>query len=364
MSLDQRIPRAGGLTHRPGQAALRGRIGFEIELLAPRGLSRSDLAREVARRHHGSVRTIFHLDSEPSLTPGIECFQHLTPGFAVDGPGGRLLCTMVDDITLRSGLDPQARSRPGWYRILSDDPRLMRLAGLHCDPAAPLTSVLDPLARVFGVRAQHVAGTIRLGDEAGAIIAVATGMPGERERPCEVITPPLENDHLEALEALLAPARDLDFRVPAEAAVHLHLDGAPLRTVPTLCNVVRLFAHWREQLWEVLETNPRCRRVAPLPTELVALVEDPATLSLSWPELARRVRQIGPGKFADVNLTQLVSLNPIRDTLEVRILGGTRYGADIVAGALLVERLLDRCRQDRPLPDPSVDLGRLLYYGA
>jgi hypothetical protein len=339
---------------------LRSRIGFEIELLAPPDGSRSDLAAEIARLEGGSVRPVFHGDSQPSLVPGMGHFLTLTQGFAVDGPGGEVLCTLVDDITVRAGLDPGAPPRSGWSRILSDEARLLRLAERYCDPAAGPAEVLDPLAEVFGVPTEPLGDVVRLNDASGATVAVATGLPGERHRPCEVVTAPLAQGHREALEALLAPARSLGFVVPEEAAVHLHLDGAPFRTVATFCNVVRLFARWREPLWRLLDTNPRCQRLAAVPEPMVALAEDPATGRLGWEEFVGQVRGTGLRKFMDVNLTQLVAPRPIRDTLEVRILPGSRDGATIVHQAAVVERLLERCRDERPLPAPSVPLEHLL----
>jgi hypothetical protein len=171
-------------------------------------------------------------------------------------------------------------------------------------------------------------------------------LPAGRERPCEIITPPLETDHAAALERLLAPARELGFTVPREAAVHLHVDGAPFRRPEAFANVVRLFGHWREQLWSALGTNPACRRLAPLPDTLLELVEagDDAA-----------ARATGLTKYADVNLTQLVTARPLRDTLEVRILPGAIDGPSIVRRAALVESLLARCLDPEPLPRPGAE---------
>ena len=100
-------------------------------------------------------------------------------------------------------------------------------------------------------------------------IAVALPLPPGRERPCEIVTPPLVSGHREALGRLLAPARALGFTVPHEAAVHLHLDAGPFRGPAAFANVVRLFGWWREELWAALGTNPACRRLGPLPSGLL-----------------------------------------------------------------------------------------------
>jgi hypothetical protein len=50
---------------------LRWRSGFELELLAPRGSDRRVLAEELAARHGGTVRTVWHEDSEPADIPAL-----------------------------------------------------------------------------------------------------------------------------------------------------------------------------------------------------------------------------------------------------------------------------------------------------
>ncbi|HEU4347849.1 MAG TPA: amidoligase family protein, partial [Actinoplanes sp.] len=284
-------------------ARLRRRTGFEIELMAPAGLSRRTLAEDLAARCGGRVQPVWHRDSEPSLVPGLGRFLHLTQGFDVRRGDGELLCTLVDDITLLAGLDARAAAPPGWFRILSDDPRLLHLLAAHSDPGGELGTALDATALLWGVEVQRVGDVYRLDDPAGATIALAAPQGGERERPCEIVTPPLTGDHRAALEELLGPARELGFTVPREAAVHLHLDGPPFRRPHALANVVRLFAHWREPLRTLLATNPACRRLAPLPGRLVAAADG----GPSYADLRHAAAEGGLTKFFDVNLTQLLT---------------------------------------------------------
>jgi hypothetical protein len=329
-------------------ARLRRRIGFEVELMAPPGLSRHTLALELAARHDGRVRPVWHHDSEPSLVPGLGRFRHLTQGFEVRRRDGGLLCGLVDDVTLVAGLDPRAAASPGWFRILSDDQRLLHLLDAHSDPGGTVGSALDAAARLWGTPVQRHGDVYRLDDPAGATIALAVPHGGERERPCEIVTPPLTRDHHAALESLLGPARDLGFTVPREAAVHLHLDGAPFRRPHALANVVRLFAHWREALRTVLQTNPACRRLAPLPEALVEAVRGVP----SYQDLRTAAADGELTKFFDVNLTQLLTDTPLRDTIEIRILPGAIEADDIVNRAAIVELLLDRCLAPEPFPVP------------
>ena len=332
-------------------ALLHRRTGFEIELMAPPGISRHTLALELAARSGGRVRPVWHHDSEPSLVPGLGRFLHLTQGFEVRRGDGDLLCTLVDDVTLIAGLDRRAAAPPGWFRILSDDSRLLHLLAGHSDPGGTLPVALDDAAQLWGSEVQQHGDVYRLDDAAGATIALAAPQGGERERACEIVTPPLTRDHRAALDELLAPARDLGFTVPSEAAVHLHLDGAPFRQPHALANVVRLFGHWREALRTVLQTNPACRRLAPLPDPLVAAAGGVP----SYDELRTAAADGGLTKFFDVNLTQLLTDTPVRDTIEIRILPGAIDTDDIVNRAALMELLLDRCVEREPVPVAPAD---------
>ena len=336
---------------------LSRRTGFEVELLAPAGSDRQTLAVEIAARSGGQVLHSFHADSEPSAVPGVGVFRHLGPAFDVVDTQGHPVARLVDDITIEADLAsvPGRPGHRGWYRILCDDARLLRLIERHADPVAPMATVLQPLAEMFGTHVDLVASAARVNDASGATIAVAMPLPRGRERPCEVITPPLGSGHENALERLLAPARELGFTVPQEAAVHLHVDGGPFRRPAAFANVVRLFGHWREVLWSVLDTNPSCRRLAPLPADLLDLVERPWRDEdrTGWSHLQEAARAVGVTKYADVNLTQLLSDRPLRDTVEVRVLPGDIDARTIVRRAVVVESLLTRCLDPRPIPRPG-----------
>ena len=331
--------------------SLLRRTGFEIELLAPPGRSRRTLALELAHRCGGSVHPVWHHDTEPSLVPGLGQFRHLTQGFEVHRGTGELLCTLVDDVTLLADLDPLAGPTPGWHRILTDDQRLLSLLAEHSDPGGTEHTALDAAAALWKVEVERHGDVYRLGDSRGATIALATPQGSERERPCEIITPPLATEHGLALEELLGAARELGFTVPLEAAVHVHLDGAPFREAAALANVVRLFAHWRTTLRTVLQTNPACRRLALLPVELVEAVEG----TPSYSDLQEAASAGGLTKFFDVNLTQLLTDTPFRDTIEVRILPGSLDTETILENASLIELLLQRCLDPAPLPSPPAD---------
>jgi hypothetical protein len=331
--------------------ALRRRTGFEIELMAPVGSSRLVLARELAARRGGHVRPLWHHDSEPSLVPGLGRFLHLTQGFEVLDASGTLTCTLVDDVTLIADLDQRSRPVPGWYRVLTDDARLLRLLAQRIDPGAPLEESLIPAAALWGVRVDRHGDVFQVNDSSGATIALAAPQGGGRERGCEVITPPLTANHEAEIDDLLQVVRELGFFVPAEAAVHVHHDGRPFRSAAAIANVVRLFGLWRPALHSLLRTNPACRRLAPLPLPLVQAVAG----TPSYDQLRAAASASGLTKFFDVNLTALFAENPVRDTLEVRILPGAIDARNVVHGAALTEALLERCLDETPIAAPPAD---------
>lgn len=327
--------------------------------MAPPGSDREVLARDLAGRFGGAVRRVLATGSEPSAVPGMGAFWHLAPAFEVRDARGAVVATLVDDVTLVADLPRGGPHHPSWYRILSDDQRLLRLVAARVDPTAPLGRVLDPVAELFGTGVQHFPAATRVNDATGATIALAAPLPAGRERPCEVVTPPLVGDHAAALEALLAPARELGFTVPHEAAVHAHVDGAPFRCVAAFTDLVRLTGRWRGVLRAALGTNPACTRLGPLPPELVDLADRPwpdAGGRSGWSRLQEAARATKPVKFCDVNLTALLTDAPQRDTVEVRVLPGTDDGHAAAARTALVHELLERCGRGAPLPPPPAHL--------
>jgi hypothetical protein len=174
---------------------------------------------------------------------------------------------------------------------------------------------------------------------------------GERHRPAEIITTPLEHDHRAALDQILRPAGELGFTVPIEAAVHLHFDAAPFRTPQAFANVIELFSRWNAPLRALLGTNPACRRLGPPPPALVELIDTLREL-VSWDDVRSKVSAVELTKYCDVNLLHVIRAPTINDTLEVRIPPGADDAAQIMTRAALVEGLLQRCMAGPDLPAP------------
>ena len=338
---------------------MQWKAGFEIELLVPRGRSRSDLAQRVAERHGGSVVRFLHPQSEPSKAKDTPTFANLTPGFEARNQGGQPLARFVDDLTLQAGLDRKAAARPGWWRIVTDDRRLLHLAMRHCQPEANLESALQPLAALFGTALDHhTSGMVKVVDEQGLSVAIAAPLPGERERTCELITPPLEADHEAALALLLAEARAEGCTLPLEGATHIHFDAAPLTSAAVIARLVSLLSAHGEALKQLVGTNPHCIRLGRWPEALLSLVSTPAFAALAWPAARKALSGVGLSKYCDFNLLNIAGANSGKHTFEVRILPATLEAAPLIDAAELFAALLAWCCQ-APLPLPA-DLHALI----
>ena len=317
------------------------KIGVEIELVAPKGCSRRDLAVAIAQQHGGVVRPFFHPQSEPSKVPGKSLFKNLTLGFEVVDSQGNLIAQCVDDLTLQDDFDKVHPPQPGWYRIVSDDARLLRLVMRHANPAAPLDELLVPIARLFGTEPEkNTEEMVRVVDDSGASIAIAAHLPGERERPCELITPPIATHHLEHLESLLAIARSLNFTIPSEGATHIHFDATPLQSVPVLVNLIRLLWFFGKELQQLVGTNPRCRRLGTWHPQLYELVQQPDFIFLPWEIAKEHLTQIELTKYCSFNIKNFIYSTPGKNTFEVRILPVWLHGQPIVEAAALFEAIL------------------------
>ena len=336
-----------------------GAIGFEIELLAPKGRSRKDLADAIADRHGGIVRRFFHPQGEPSKAKNTPFFENLTLGFVVEDDAGNIIAQCVDDLTLQDDLDSKHPPQPGWYRIVSDDPRLLRLTMRQTDATQPLKTVLNPIADLFGTSTEQGENQmVRIADQAGAPVVLGATLPGERERPCELITPPIRSNHKEYLEDLLGIVRDLGFTIPVEAALHLHFDGASLCDAATIANLIRLLGIHTEPLKDRFHTNPRCRRLGMWPAALFDLIGSPAFARLQWQDAKELLGEINLTKYCDFNILNLVRDIPDKHTFEVRILPVWLDAEKITTAAKIFSTILHWAKGGNraflPIPD-SID---------
>jgi hypothetical protein len=323
--------------------AIAWTIGVELELLAPRGSSRRALADTYARAAGGVVTPFFHPQSEMSLVPGKPVFENLTLGFAVQGAGGDAIASCVDDLTLVDDLVREAPPRDGWFRVVGDDTRLLNLVARHGRADAGPREAIAPVAALFGTEVEEPApGTFRVVDRNRSPIAIATPLPGERERPCEIVSPPIARDHEARIDALLSPARALGFTIPQEAAVHVHFDAARFRDARAIKALVHHLAPRLAELRRDFATNPRCRRLGAWPPALFDVIDAPGFDALSWPEAQAQLQTVDPPltKYCDINLRNLVYDIPDKPTIELRILPGALDAAPVVAAAARFAGLL------------------------
>ncbi len=322
--------------------AINWKIGIEVELLAPPRTSRLDLAQAISNHYQGSIRPFFHPQSEPSKVPGTPIFHNLTIGYEVLDAHQNLIAKCVDDLTLQADLNRHASPQPGWYRIVSDDERLLRLIKQQADPKLPLAAVMQPIGRLFGtVPESGLGGMIRVNDEVGASIAIAAPLPGERERPCELITAPLATRHAEQLEDLLSLARSLKFTAPVEGATHIHFDATALQSAHAIANLINLLWIYGDILKQLMSTNPHCRRLGQWSPSLLETVSAPGFRNLDWPEVQAKLQQVNLTKYCDFNLVNCIYNIADKNTIEVRILPVYLESKPIIDAASLFTSILE-----------------------
>lgn len=338
---------------------LSWKVGFEIELLAPKGKSRKTLAEKIALQHAGArVVPAFHPQAEVTLVEDAPVFENLTLAYDVVSASGALIVRCADDLTLQADLVPTAAPKPGWYRIASDDPRFLRLIMNNADPASALKTILAPTAKLFGSELEHFDnGMVRLSDREGAPIAMAAPLPGERERPCELITAPLDKDHYNKLAALLEAASDAGFTLPHEAANHIHFDASDLCSAPVIANLAKVFGAHSSALKQLVGTSTNCRRLGDWPDALFELVAQPAFAELPWDQARDLMGDVGLTKYCDFNLFNITYEKPGKHTFEVRILPAGMDAGEIISAAALFEALLRLCISNQTdLPQTLPDL--------
>ena len=340
------------------------KIGVEIELLAPLGKDRRLLAESLAFKIDGRVESFFHPDAEPSKVPGKRLFYNLTPAFAVFDKSEHKIAHFVDDITLLNDLDRKAISKKGWFRIVSDDPRLLRLASRYSNPDLSVEESLIALGHIFGTQPlMNNDGMSRLADEKGASIAITAPLPGERERPCEIVTMPISSDHANTLNTILNTAKEEGFLIPQEGALHIHFDATKLCSARTLLNLVNLLEPYRLLLRRLVGTNKSCRRLGAWSPQLLQIVREPSFLTLDWADVLKKFLELKDlkrviTKYCDFNIRNLLFPTGEKHTLEIRIFPVTMDTALILDMAGLFEGILRRACQDELVTDLEPEFWR------
>lgn len=324
--------------------AVNWKTGFEIELIAPIGRSREGLARTLARKHDGIVQRFFHPQSEPSKVAGRPTFENLTLGFHWRDADGQNIASFVDDLTLQADCNKQRAPKPGWYRIIADDARLLRLVIRHCEAAGSAEAVLIPLSDLFGTALlPHESGMYRAVDDRGVSVAICAPLPGERERPCEIVTAPMVAGHHEKLSLLLDEAKAQNFAVPVEGATHVHFDATPLCSAPVIAKLVSTFSRFGAELKQLVGVNADCVRLGTWPDTLLEMTASEKFQALRWPEAREAMAALSLSKYCDYNLLNIANESELKHTFEVRVLPSTLETSQILQATSLFEALLAWC---------------------
>ncbi|MEM6404878.1 MAG: amidoligase family protein [Cyanobacteria bacterium P01_D01_bin.116] len=170
--------------------------------------------------------------------------------------------------------------------------------------------------------------------------AIAAPLPGERERPCELISAPIDTNHLEKIEVLLKTARLLNFTVPIEGATHIHFDAKPLCSANVFANLVNIFHTHGKNLKRLVATNPKCTRLGSWDMNLLQLVNESGFRELPWEEAKTRLIKLELTKYCDFNLKNLIHPIPDKLTFEARIFPVWLDSQPIIEAAALCEAIL------------------------
>ncbi len=321
--------------------------GVELELLAPKGRSRRDLAQALADLWQGGLRYGLKYSSEGLVADG-RAVCTLTPAFTVVDQTGRDRVTIVDDTTIRFDLDGDQPTPAGWYRVVMDDVRLALLAERvsHAQTLEP-QAVLAPLIELFGgyigapgdqtSSVEHR----RITDAYDQPLAVIAPLPGERDRVAEVVTVPLRREERsEVLTQIIQTANELEFAVPTEAALHLHFDAAPWQSTAALGALLRRTESDRDELRQRFAVNPRCRGVGPQPTDVQRVLSQ-AKDDLPFATFAAAIAIAGASRYCDVNILGVVERHPRHPTVEYRALSMTLEAGVLLAKLQELEAYLD-----------------------
>ncbi len=319
--------------------------GLELELLAPAGVSRLDLAKALAEAWGGALRyglkyssEGLHRDARPICT--------LTPAYRIDVQGAPR-ATIVDDTTIQAQLNPNKPTPQGLFRVVMDDVRFALWLQRNAWSSQPeLEAVLEVMLKTFEGRIESQGRGTRHNDQRALIdpyghpLAVIAPLPGERERVAEVVTAPLSASARGAvLKTVCEQAQRPGFSLPREAAFHMHVDAAPWRSTSKLASLIKTYEKDQEDLRALWKVNPSCKRLGGF-TEALLKVAMETPNDLSFPIFAAALEMGGAVKSSDLNLLGVIQLMPVQPTLEIRPLGMSLSADELLERIDAVESFL------------------------
>lgn len=319
--------------------------GFELELLAPEGKTRFDLALAIADGDASRLRygfKYYHLgDFDDRRRP----LCRLTPAYRVLDPDGATLLTVVDDPTIRAQLRPGLEPGPG-TSARTDDIRLAKWIEARCwSTGEGLMARLQALAEVFDGRWTD-GDPPALVDPYGYPLVRAAPEQVEALRVCEVVTRPLGRDERgPVVRTLLERARALGCIVPTEGAYHLHLDRAPWLSTGRLAALL-LRAHEEvPRLKRELGTGRGPTRLGPFPPAALQVAREAST-QVPFGVFAAALVLAGVDKYCDLNVLGAVEEFPVHPTIEVRFLPATLDAQLLMSHVERIERFLLEVARD------------------
>jgi Putative amidoligase enzyme len=308
------------------------RVGLELELLAPLGQTREDLAAALASRAGGRVLYGLKHTVDGELAPGTPRCR-LSLACRVLDASGAWLCDVVDDTTIFDELADDGRTQP---IVLCDDTRMskwLEQRSFQADPA--LEARLSRLLATFDATIEE--RPARVTDPWGQTLVAIGREPASHARACEIVTRPLQGDRDDVLALVLDATRD--HAIPGAAALHAHFDAAPWRNTRALAALLVRFAEDRAAIHARLMPNPRCKKLGPPPADVVRVARE-ASADTPFSTFAAALKLAGAHKALDLNVLGVIEPFPVQPTLELRCLPMAKDHAAIAASVTAAEALL------------------------
>lgn len=310
-------------------------VGVELEYIAGAYQNRYSLGehlREFLQNKNASldipyrdlpINSFFNLSSEPDSL-GKKTYHSLERGVMV-GRYDQFFAKMVDDITISDGLPKEKSHELDWYRVVSDDVRIITLLSKLLDANATIDQVLSPLSNLIGAEVvvkSDASQSIYIADKRGETYAAA--LPGliGRSRVAEIISPVLNTKHLslEKWLAIILGFADLNsLNIAGEAALHMHFDGSRLQSPEVFKRLFDFCDFSSKVLRDILPPNSKCIRLGTFSDFSKELSKD-LSKAHSWGQVCDLVKRYPIGKFYDFNLWNLIVSDPEKCTFEVRML--------------------------------------------
>lgn len=295
------------------------KVGYELELLAPIGLTRHSVAQAFAQKLQLQMKPCFHRESE--FWPGDQStpFYCLTKGFELSNQD-KWHFRFINDMTIRHSLDPAVQESPEWYHLLTDDIRFIDLINIHCHAGDHADQILKPIANLYKTDVHSENGIYSVTGQKSKLICGAHTRMADRNRICEIVTAPITENHQDKLDEIVTLAASLGCVVPREGAFHIHFDGTAFANTATLLRFIRYCHVWSGVLKMLIPPNPYCTRLADYSPEILQYAFNTENEKKSFDQTVIELKSLAPTKYCDFNFTNILTGNPDKFTVEVRVI--------------------------------------------